>query len=259
MREQWQDDIWKDFFNDPLLSKIIEEAGMVDSDQDSNMDGSDENGEAPSEPGATPKEPEGSKVNLEQLTADFQAGSIEQEDLIKLYQSGKVSKEDIQQVIAQVEGEEPEDEEELMSQQIDQTNDTFVKFALYDKIQELTDKLDYFKENFDNTQSNIYQRVLQLREFLNILSSLIFQIETTVSYQMYGSILLQLTELFNEYNNVQKGEKAIEDKKDRRDEVVRKEKMQNDVDLELDEDNDEFTEKKSYQDSEKFNVGSGSF
>ena len=78
----------------------------------------------------------------------------------------------------------------------------FVKFALYDKVAELTEKLEYFKENFDDMQSGIYDRVVQLNEFLNILSSLIFSIETSVAYQMYGSILLQLTELFDQYNQV---------------------------------------------------------
>ncbi len=84
----------------------------------------------------------------------------------------------------------------------------FVKFALYDKVSDLTEKLAYFKENFDDVKSDIYSRVLQLSEFLNILSSLIFSIETPVSYQMYGSILLQLTELFDEYNNEQRAEQA---------------------------------------------------
>ncbi len=228
MRTKWQQDIWEDFFNDPLLSSILEEAGgeMVDSDQDPNLDGTQEDQEdQPQEQAPQGEGSDASGVNLEQLAADFAEGSIDQNDLIKLYQSGKISKEEVQQVVAGQEGEEPESEEELMSQQIAQTNDMFVKFALYDKISELTEKLEYFKENFNDTRSNIYERVLQLREFLNILSSLIFSIETSVSYQMYGSILLQLTELFNEYNQEQKVEDAQEDARDAKEDQEDKDHM----------------------------------
>ncbi len=221
MKTEWQENIWEQFFTDPRLSMILEDASMVDSDQDSNLDGTDENQEE------APEEAEGgSSIDLEQLAADFKEGSLEQEDLIKLYQSGKIGKEEIQQIVASVEGEEPQDEEELLSQQIDQTNDMFVKFALYDKIVELTEKLDYFKENFDDTQSSIYERVLQLGEFLNILSSLIFSIETPVSYNMYGSILLQLTELFTEYNQQEKVEDHVEDKQDAAQEAKEKRKRE---------------------------------
>ncbi len=221
MKEQWQQDIWEDFFSDPRLKSIIEEAGgeMMDSDGEPNMDGSGEGEEPEGEAG-------GSGIDIEQLAADFAEGGLEQEDLVKLYQSGKITKEEIQQIISSVEGEEPQSEEELLGQQIDQTNDTFVKFALYDKIIELLEKLDYFKENFDDTRSGIYERVLQLSEFLNILSNLLFSLETSVSYQMYGSILLQLTELFAEYNQSQEAEDAQEDREDEQEDEEEKEKLQ---------------------------------
>ena len=91
----------------------------------------------------------------------------------------------------------------------------FIKFSLYDKTLDLIDKLNYFKENFDDIQSSEYEKVLQLREFLNILSNLIFNIETAVAYQMYGSILLQLTEIFTEYKSKDEAgalKEAIKDK-----------------------------------------------
>jgi len=158
--------------------------------------------------------------DIQQLAGDLQDGTLTQDDLVNMYQTGAISKEDIQSIIGIVQGEggegeppqdpnamingeeQPPTEEELLAQQIDQTNDLFVKFSIYDKVNELTDKLDYFKDNFEDVQSDMYERVVQLREFLNILSNLIFNIETAVSYQMYGSILLQLTEIFGEYNAI---------------------------------------------------------
>ncbi len=213
--------LWNDFFGNPILSQYLTEA------EEYPQEGIPEDIE-PSEdsPGGSI-----SPEEIQQLAADLKEGHLNQDDLIQMYKSGKLSKESIEQIINQAEGEGQEDqaptgdtqeagepqptEEELFSQQIDQTNDMFIKFALYDKTSELIDKLNYFKDNFDDMQSDTYNKVVQLREFLNILSNLIFSIETTVSYQMYGSILLQLTEIFNEYNNEEQS-KEVQDKiKDR--------------------------------------------
>jgi hypothetical protein len=208
-------DVWESFFENPVLRSIIEEAQLEQVESDDDPIPEKENSIS------TDNGQEDGSLNLEQLAADFQQGNLSQDDLINLYKSGQLSQEDIQQIMQAGQGEEqpqvdengnpidpnePQSQEELLAQQIDQTNDMFVKFALYDKINELTDKLDYFKENFEDLQSGIYDRVIQLREFLNILSSLIFSIETSISYQMYGSILLQLTELFDQYNREQQVE-----------------------------------------------------
>ncbi len=223
-----KESIWEDFFNDPLLSRILEEAEMVDSDDDPSAEGGDPM--AAPEGGEPAAPPAGGGMDIEQLISAFQAGEMTQEDLIKMYQTGKISKDDIERIIQSAEGQgEPESEEELLSQQISQTNDMFVKFALYDKVSDLTEKLAYFKENFDDMQSDIYERVLQLNEFLNILSSLIFSIETSVSYQMFGSILLQLTELFNEYNQEQKAGQAQENAEDQQIENEKKERGELDL------------------------------
>lgn len=207
---------WDAFFGNPIIGTYLNENEM------------------PSEPPqaqageAVPEGEESGAVDLEQLTADYQQGTINQEDLVGMYKTGKLSKEDIESVVqgatqADASGQDQElppgeqepTEEELFSQQIDQTNDMFVKFSIYDKIGELKSKLDYFEDNFEDIQSDTYHQVIQLKEFLNILSSLVFNIETTVAYQMYGSILLQLTELFEEYNRISKINDKLDAKNDK--------------------------------------------
>ncbi len=203
-------EVWESTYINPHLRHIIEEAGLelVPGDDDPSLDGKPQAQLPPEQQMQQEEIPEGDgALNLEQLAADFQQGNLQEEDIIKLYQSGQLSKEQIQMIMGQGQEGEPESQEELLSQQVTQTNDMFVKFALYDKIVDLTEKLGYFKDNFDDIKSDTYERVLQLSEFLNILSSLIFSVETQISYQMYGSILLQLTELFNEYNQEQEQEK----------------------------------------------------
>ena len=192
----------------PTLLRIIQEAGEINSDDDPAFDEKS----SPDEQQEEVAPSEGGGLNIEQLAADFQQGNLQKEDLIRLYQGGQLTQEEIGQIMGMSqEDQEPGSEEELLNQQITQTSDLFVKFALYDKVTELTEKLNYFKENFDDIQSDVYNRVLQLDEFLNILSNLIFNVETSISYQMYGSILLQLTELFNEYNQSQITRKAQEE------------------------------------------------
>lgn len=189
---------WDKFFGNPVLGSYLSEAEEIQ----------------PQEQPAPQSEALASPEQLQQLSADLKEGTLAQDDLISMYKAGKLSKEEIQMVVdgaqeatqqevqtASEPGEEQPTEEELFAQQLDQTNDMFIKFSLYDKTLDLVDKLNYFKENFEDIQSDEYQKVIQLREFLNILSNLIFNIETSVAYQMYGSILLQLTEIFNEYKD----------------------------------------------------------
>jgi len=193
---------WDSFFGNPVISSYLSESSSLDEG------GQEEIVQDESNPA------------LDQVKQDFNSGVIDQNDLVQMYKTGKLTQDDIKEVMApepdasgEGQEEQPVDpetgepvlsEEELFAQQIDQTNDMFVKFSLYDKINELQDKLDFFEENFDDIQSDTYQEVIQLKEFLNILSSLVFSIETTVAYQMYGSLLLQLTELFTGYNTAQK-------------------------------------------------------
>ena len=201
---------WDTFFGNPLISSYLEEADIQ------------EQGSIPDE-----QDQASSGADLEQLANDIKQGTIDQDDLISMYKAGKITKDEVSQVMANAEGtpegEAPIDpetgepqlsEEELLAQQIDQTNDLFIKFTIYDKIIELNDKLNYFEDNFEDIESEVYQKVIQLKEFLNVLSNLVFNIETAVAYQMYGSILLQLTELFTEYNKKISQEEQTKDIKD---------------------------------------------
>jgi hypothetical protein len=201
---------WDSFFDNPILGSYLTEAEGMEPPQ-----------EAPSAP---EEQPQVDEEQIQQLQTDFQSGGLSQEDLVSMYKSGKITKNDISTIVqgpseegeaAPTDGEEGPTEEELFAQQLDQTNDMFIKFTLYDKTTELIEKLNYFSDNFDDIQSDTYEKTVQLKEFLNILSNLIFNIETSVAYQMYGSILLQLTEIFTEYNNSEQAEELRDRIKDK--------------------------------------------
>jgi hypothetical protein len=184
------------FFENNLIKEILTEAAQeVNSDDD--LPAADN--QIPDQANVSD---EAGSSKIDTLKSKFQSGEITQDDLIKMYKNGEITQNEIQQIIQDVQNTDAQQptEEELFAQQIEQTNDLFIKFALYDKTIELSEKLKYFKENFKDTNSELYTKVMQINEFLNILSNLIFNLETSVSYQMYGNILFQLTDLFEKYS-----------------------------------------------------------
>jgi hypothetical protein len=220
-----RNDIWQEIKENPVLDTVVGElyeSMLLNEDEQEQQqpqpEGEDTGG--------------ASQEEIDKLANDLKQKHLSQDDLVNMYKSGKLTQDNIKSIIDIVEGgeqgddqggeqpmdAEPQSEEELMAQQIDQTNDLFIKFTLYDKTLELMSKLDYFKENFNDVKSDMYERVMQLREFLNILTTLIFNLETTVAYQMYGSLLLQLTEIFKEYNEK---DQVIEDRRDKQQEITK--------------------------------------
>jgi len=204
------------FFGHPTLRKILEEADTskvmsADVTSDDDPVPGEEKGQDQTEDGAGNL----SDQEIQKLAADFKDKHLTQDDIVNMYKSGKLNKTDVKNILSLADEGSGQDgqggqggqggqeqgpsEEELFAQQIEQTNDLFIKFTLYDKTNDLMSKLNYFQENFSDASSDLYDKVIQLKEFLNVLSNLVFTVETTVAYQMYGSILLQLTELFNEY------------------------------------------------------------
>ncbi len=208
--------IWESFLTDPIVSDLIEEAALkaVDSDDD-----------------PTPEEAE--NQNIEQIAQSFAQGELKEEDLVKMYQSGSLTKDDIQQILelAGGGGEQQQEvsPEELLAQQIDQVNDSFVRFSIYDKINELQSKLDNFLENFSGVETDTYDEVNRVSEFLKILSSLAFNLDVSALYQMYGSIELRLIEVFNKYADLQ--EKKI--RNDKTEEIIKNSQVSNEHQLEV--------------------------
>lgn len=195
--------VWDSFYGNPVLAGLLEEAEAklksVDSDDD-------------------PTPEEGKNQNVEQIAQSFMNGDLGEEELTRMYQSGALTREDIEQILELADGAAPEGEsippEELFAQQIEQVNDSFIRFSLFDKINDLKDKLDDFVENFGDVTSPIYDEVQRTQEFLKILSSLVFTLDVSVVYQMYGSIELRLIEMFDEYEKLQHKEIAAEKAKD---------------------------------------------
>jgi len=170
--------MWDTIYEAEIISRIVEEAAPkeVHSDDD-----------------PTPEE---SSSNIETLIQGYQEGKITEEDLIDMYKKGQLTQDDIMQIQDALNGSQEEvSPEELFAQQIEQVNDNFVKFGLYDKVNNLQEKLDDFLENHP-TYNELTTEIIQLNDFLKILNSLIFSLDISVAYQLYGSIELKLIDIF---------------------------------------------------------------
>jgi hypothetical protein len=103
------------------------------------------------------------------------------------------------------EQEEPMTQEELMAVEFIGTEDKFVQFVLYEKIIDLSSKLEILRESIKddmlNKKFNILSRIDQYIQYVDVLNELIFTINTEVVYKIIGQIELELIDLLTAYNN----------------------------------------------------------
>ncbi|MFA7127690.1 MAG: hypothetical protein WC136_00810 [Sphaerochaeta sp.] len=103
------------------------------------------------------------------------------------------------------EQEEPMTQEELMAVEFIGTEDKFVQFVLYEKIIDLSSKLEILRESIKddmlNEKFNILSRIDQYIQYVDVLNELIFTINTEVVYKIIGQIELELIDLLTAYNN----------------------------------------------------------
>lgn len=107
------------------------------------------------------------------------------------------------------EDEDQEDEimtqEELMAAEFIGTEDKFVQFVLYEKIIDLSSKLEILRESIKddalNEKFNILSKLDQYKQYVEVLNELIFTINTEVVYKIIGQIELELIDLLTAYNN----------------------------------------------------------
>jgi len=104
-------------------------------------------------------------------------------------------------------------EEDVFNAELTGTQDKFVQFILYDKLNELSNKLEIIKDNiqirdtdFDN---DFNERIEQYSQYINVLNELIFSVSTSTIYNIVGQLELELIELleaYTKFHNQQKGE-----------------------------------------------------
>ena len=99
----------------------------------------------------------------------------------------------------------PQDPRDVFADQIQGVEEKFVQFVLYDKLGELSSKINILQENIKNdAKDNFLELGLKLEhytQYLNVLNELIFSMDTSVIYQLLGQIELELIELLQAYSD----------------------------------------------------------
>ena len=98
----------------------------------------------------------------------------------------------------------PVSEQDQFSMEIDGTEDKFLQFVLYDKLGDLSAKIDILRENIKNDKAaealDLVANLDHYSQYLQVLNELIFSISTSVVYKILGQIELELIDMLQIYN-----------------------------------------------------------
>jgi hypothetical protein len=98
----------------------------------------------------------------------------------------------------------PIPEQDMFSMEIDGTEDKFLQFVLYDKLGELSSKIDILRDNIKNDKAaealKLVSNLDHYSQYLQVLNELIFSISTSVVYKILGQIELELIDMLQIYN-----------------------------------------------------------
>jgi len=145
-----------------------------------------------------------SDEQIQQIVQGLQSGQISEQDIQQAVQQGQISQEDlqiIQQMLQQggaQDSDNPENLEQMFSQEIDQLTDNFIRLNLYDKINDLIEKLDVFMETYNSTDDGLIDKLKQIKNYLNILGSLIFNLDVNLIYQLYITLEMKAIDILRE-------------------------------------------------------------
>ena len=98
----------------------------------------------------------------------------------------------------------PLPEKDQFSMEIDGTEDKFLQFVLYDKLGDLSSKIDILRDNIKNDKAaealELIANLDHYAQYLQVLNELIFSISTSVVYKILGQIELELIDMLQIYN-----------------------------------------------------------
>lgn len=98
----------------------------------------------------------------------------------------------------------PPTPEEQLAFELEGTEDKFLQFVLYDKLTELSSKIDILLDNIKNDEIaeeiQLVQKLEHYKQYLEVLNELIFSMSTNTVYKVLGQIELELIDLLQIYN-----------------------------------------------------------
>ncbi len=94
-------------------------------------------------------------------------------------------------------------EEEVFSYEVKGAEDKFIQFTLYEKLLDLSNKLEILQANVqlkDEKFDLVFtEKLNQYKQYVDVLNELIFTISTSTTYNIVGQLELELIALLEEY------------------------------------------------------------
>jgi len=137
---------------------------------------------------------------LQQLAQELKQSENMENDIKELLDSGKINQADVE-IIGQLLQDGQITPEEERNYQINNIQEMVIRFSIYDKLNDLENKLELFTENFPNIDEEFYKDVAQIHEYIKVVNTLIFNLEINLVYQLFANLEMKLIELFKEYQN----------------------------------------------------------
>ncbi len=95
-------------------------------------------------------------------------------------------------------------EQEIFQAEMEGSEDKFIQFVLYDKLTDLSSKIDILLDNIKNDtltdNLEIVSKLEHYKQYLSVLNELIFTVSTVVVYRILGQIELEIIDLLEVYN-----------------------------------------------------------
>ena len=156
-------------------------------------------------------------LEAEELNSDDEPDASKASDAIQNNQSASQADTTNTNDAAQddQDDQDPPDEEKIFTYELEGTEDKFLQFTLYDKLSNLSGKIEILLDNIKNDTNaenlDLLANLEHYSQYLSVLNELIFSISTSVVYKLVGQIELELIDLLEVYNaNLEK--KMLNDK-----------------------------------------------
>ena len=148
------------------------------------------------------EQPQGllSPDQIQEIIQGLQSGQISEEEIQQAYENGQLNDADIQ-VIQDGMNQEmtPEQEEEMFKTQIKEMSENFVRLSLFDKINDFSKKVEDFIDSIND--ESLVNKFNYIKNYLDILSSLIFNLDVNLLFQMYVTLETKAISYMTEYLN----------------------------------------------------------
>lgn len=142
--------------------------------------------------------------DLQQLIQQLQQSPDAEKDIKKLLDDGSINQADVENIGQGLENADQPSPEEEQQIQINNIQEMVIRFSIYDKLNNLENKLRLFTENFPNVDEDFYKDVSQIHDYIKIVNTLIFNLEINLVYQLFANLEMKLISIFTEYQNTMK-------------------------------------------------------